>query len=185
MIFPIAITPIEPPSTIVAEVWSTRQSEVPSFGAVSDIFRPATASRCLDKAGTISSQLSSQFALIQEVIQACKNELLSYRDFSLGWDGYRGRPFSDAIIQSALSLTEFIDQFCVGVGLSPREVTPGPASDGTLDVEVGYGTRTLLFTFDPDTNVVGISRRDEQESFEELRVLDRETVEAQLRWLAG
>lgn len=79
-------------------------------------------------------------------------ELLSYGDFRRGWDGYDGLPFSPAVLSSAADAVRSCLQACRAGGVTPEEITPGPASDGTVDVEVVSAPRHLILTFDADVS---------------------------------
>ncbi|MFA5999449.1 MAG: hypothetical protein WC783_00510 [Candidatus Paceibacterota bacterium] len=72
-------------------------------------------------------------------------ELDSYLQFKEGWDGYRGKEFSPYLIQSAKEVVVRAEAF---YGDTSVELTPGPGSDGRVDIEIDYKDKILFINLE-------------------------------------
>jgi hypothetical protein len=88
----------------------------------------------------------------KQLLDAAKAELRGYLTFTEGWDGYRGKTFTATLIEEACQLAEkFADQ----MGDKLTDMVPGPASDGSVDVEFRVGERqSLIVTLYDNENPV-------------------------------
>lgn len=111
-------------------------------------------------------------------------ELQRYLEFDRGWDGYDGEVFSRDTVAQAQQLVELSARFFERNGEVPSEITPGPASDGTVDVELEYHGRRLIFTLDPEQQPRVYATDEEQEAERSVQ-LNRRAVGELLRWLSG
>lgn len=84
-------------------------------------------------------------------VASARQELRRYGGFDRGWDGYDGLPFPQEVLAAANEALSVCEAAFRDISAVPEEVTPGPASDGTVDVEVAYAPRRLILTFDADT----------------------------------
>lgn len=82
------------------------------------------------------------------------SELDRYGEYTRGWDGYDGEEFTKDIIDRVSSVARFIVSFFRFVDVTPDEIVPGPASDGSVDLEVALGKKHLTLTFSPDCDMV-------------------------------
>lgn len=70
-----------------------------------------------------------------------KKELREYLEYEAGWDGYDGKIFDPEVIELAC---EQIDEMISVYGGEITQIIPGPASDGSVDVEFRMGKETLF-----------------------------------------
>ena len=90
---------------------------------------------------------SAALVLAQEKARAALAELQAYTMFGPGWDGYDGSVFSNEVIRRAQSAVAGIAELLLLHGIAVDEIIPGPASDGSIDVEFLLGHKTLTATF--------------------------------------
>lgn len=128
-------------------------------------------------------QASTDEAKLEHALGTCLGELESYGRFNRGWDGYRGEPFDHLTLDRVASIARASARFFLAQNTVPSEITPGPASDGTVDLEMVVGNRRIVLTFATGTEVVDMYRRDESGSNEETLVLDGKSLVEQLLWL--
>ena len=112
-------------------------------------------------------------------------ELQEYVRFDAGWDGYRGERFAPTLVARAAAFVRDATEFLEHRAISPTEITPGPASDGTVDIEIVVAGRQLVMTFDPDTAMVRAYASSGNQDAEQTIQLDGSPLERHLRWLAG
>jgi len=82
--------------------------------------------------------------------QAADDDLCRYLSFDTGWDGYDGLTFAPDTITKARAIVAVALEAFLRAGVTPSEITPGPASDGSVDVEIAVSGRTLIITLDRD-----------------------------------
>lgn len=90
-------------------------------------------------------------ATILELAADVLRQLASYGELRPAWDGYRGQEFDESTITRARLATELLAAALLKNQTLPREITPGPAPDGSIDVEAIVGSRCLIASFDPRT----------------------------------
>ena len=76
-------------------------------------------------------------------------ELDSYLELEERWDSYDGETFSIETINRAKEMVAKIKLFFNEHNLIPNELYPGPASDGSVDIEVEYEKKCLFITIYP------------------------------------
>jgi hypothetical protein len=86
----------------------------------------------------------------EAMARAAGEDLVRYLSFDSGWDGYDGLTFNIETVTKARVIIQRAVEGLLGCGLVPSEITPGPASDGSVDVEIVVSQRTLIFTLDRD-----------------------------------
>jgi len=111
--------------------------------------------------------------------------LEGYSRLPAGWDGYDGEPISPIAIRIASAIIESLGRFG-SLEHKLTDIIPGPASDGSLDLEFRTEIRRLIITIypgkDPGSVEVRTFRTDSVTS-EEKCDLEPETLGADLRWL--
>lgn len=162
-----AATSIRPPETI----------EITAYQDEGDLEEIIVESTIGDDRGMPAAQLDAMAAQAIE-------ELRGYLEFTAGWDGYDGLPFGASTILRAESLVERLRQRFAFTGTNPTEITPGPISDGRVDVEVATETRHLVLTVDPDEEAILIAH-EERGGDEGVAQSDERGVERWMDWLAG
>lgn len=92
---------------------------------------------------------SLRAASAERVCQEAISELNSYLEFEVGWDGYDGVPFDESDVARAIEIVS------ISLGAMRRServldrIVPGPASDGSLDLELVFENGSLIFTIQP------------------------------------
>lgn len=77
-------------------------------------------------------------------------ELENYLELPKGWDGYGGDEFEPETVMRAGFLARWVGQYFRSNGAVPDAMTPGPAGDGSVDLEITLGDAYLLFTVSPE-----------------------------------
>lgn len=107
---------------------------------------------------------SSEFAQLDRTI----NEIERYEK---GWDGYNGSQFDFETIKRVKQILSVIQKYYASIGSLPDEICPGPASDGSVDIEISHENRHFIFTIYPDERQInyyyqyGDDKRDGEISF--------------------
>lgn len=118
------------------------------------------------------------------IISAATEDLERYSRFSRGWDGYDGEPIAPAAIRVAQAIVEALRS---GRAMNTlTDVIPGPASDGSLDLELRAAERHLTITIYPasDPELVELRTfRSTGTEVKERHVVEQEALVADLRWL--
>lgn|GEM_PF-2882502 len=128
---------------------------------------------------------STRAACFEELRSEIAKELAAYWRYPRGWDGYSGSEFDAQQIVRVNEVADNLVKCFEWFGVVPEEIEPGPASDGSIDLECSVGPRCLLLTFRPGSTDVGVYGRDsefEQESTEGLKELP---LEEWVSWLGG
>jgi len=114
---------------------------------------------------------NSMINLIQrkKIASECYQELDSYLQLSPSWDGYAGKVFDPKLIERAKKVVQKIESLFNKYDIIPNEITPGPASDGSVDVELSYNNNILIFTLYPDSEVIEIFLSKENSPTLELK----------------
>jgi hypothetical protein len=111
-------------------------------------------------------------------------ELERYSRFVAGWDGYSGEPISPVAIATAESLVETLADMKGSQQL--MDIIPGPAPDGSLDIELRTEKRRLIVTIYPGNapNDVEIRTfRTDSVTSEEKNDLGADALVDDIRWL--
>jgi len=124
-------------------------------------------------------------AEIERLGQLADEELRRYLTFEPAWDGYDGLTFNEQAIDRARQVVQLATVFFVDVKMVPDEITPGPASDGSVDVEFSACGRTLIFTFDREQFPARVYAREGQSTHDREDDLQDATVVRWLGWLVG
>lgn len=127
---------------------------------------------------TVSSGATSFDGVILDVLEAdAVSELMSYLRLPAGWDGYGGDRFASETVGRAMEVAMWGAEYFRSRGIVPDALTPGPAGDGSIDIEITLGGTYLLFTLQPDSDIcsvcfggVGAEEIEESCSFEQSAV---------------
>lgn len=115
---------------------------------------------------------------------AAREELERYATFTSGWDGYDGDPISPVALNAAFLFIETLPDF--GNAARLTDIVPGPAPDGSLDLEFRTASRRLMLTIygGKPPNVLEIrTLRSQGDLREEKSDIDADTLVADLRWV--
>jgi hypothetical protein len=137
-----------------------------------------------DQIGRILGNEIPRIALHQ-YFQTGINEIRSYLDLEKGWDGYRGATFSKDFICTTEKILLQSAGYFYSLGLEPDEVTPCPASDGSVEIEIHYQNKELFLSLSPNSREMGIYLNDGMLSKEYRDILEEKTIQKQLQWLVG
>lgn len=121
----------------------------------------------------------------EKMVEDAREELIRYLSFGPGWDGYSGIPFRRDTIRRCVSLLQhYVLRLFTQARISPDEVVPGPASDGSVDVEIVSGNRRLVLTFDPESgNAVNVYAEYETGVVERELDFGEAAMEGLVGWL--
>lgn len=128
---------------------------------------------------------STNTAKIEWLAKKAKDELNEYLTFPNGWDGYHGEKFEKDLINEIKNMLYSIELFFKQEKIVPSEITPGPASDGSIDLEICCGRKCLILTLYPNDNVIKIYSEDMQGSREEEFFIKEFDLGSKLLWLAN
>jgi len=121
---------------------------------------------------------------IDELLKVCKMRLSSYADFQPGWDGYYGEPIVPDLIAIIQRKAESVVREFKARNIVPDDLSTGPASDGSVDLEVELHGKRIILTFYPQCDQVGVYKTDEQTCLEDTAGLDdADALVAHIRWL--
>lgn len=102
-------------------------------------------------------------ATIEEMAVKAIGELEEYLSLGKGWDGYFGEPFNKDLVRSAQQMVAAAAHYLEEKSLVPTEITPGPGSDGSIDIEIGLNQTQLVLTLEPDLDLERIKLYVEKE----------------------
>lgn len=128
------------------------------------------------------SLAASQLDVLRESAFA---ELNRYALYERGWDGYDGESFGLGVLTLARALIENGAALLQTQNISPTEITTGPASDGSLDVEFVAGGKRLIITLDPTAIRHAIYAEYDGWSHSEADDTDLACLVRWISWVAG
>jgi len=96
---------------------------------------------------------SAETAQIDSAFIETLGELDRYADYPNRWDGYLAEPFKPEVLSRARSILRMARRTLLAEQVVPSLMTTGPASDGSLDVEIRESNRTLFYTIYPEVDV--------------------------------
>ena len=139
---------------------------------------------------TAQASPSLQDALIrrqlEETARQVLNELAIYESYEQNWDGYGAPEFEPELLRKAREVALFALEVCLAEGVVPDRVTPGPASDGSVELEFKMGERLVSFFLEDGNGVIQIYRREGTQSLDERRYREyvERALEGAILWLA-
>jgi hypothetical protein len=129
-------------------------------------------------------KLSLERARESSLRAAAREEMERYATFIRGWDGYDGDPIAPVALKVARLLIDALPAF--GHAAKLTDIIPGPAPDGSLDLELRTASRRLMITIygGESPNVLEIrTLRSHENLREEKSDLDADALVADLRWI--
>lgn len=129
-------------------------------------------------------RLSLERAREASLRAAAQEELERYATFTRGWDGYDGDPISPVALKVARLLVHALPGLANAAKLT--DIIPGPAPDGSLDLEFRTASRRLMLTIygGESPNVLEIrTLRSQGDLREEKSDIDADSLVADLRWV--
>lgn len=124
-------------------------------------------------------------ANLDDIKSKVSRELDIYAGYPAGWDGYDGVIFSEPLVRRMCGTAiRFLDQF-EAARESPSLVEPGPASDGSLDLCLAFGPRSLQLTMYPDAEDVLVYWKSGNERREITARSSAISFSSWVSWLLG
>ncbi len=135
------------------------------------ISKPVSISEPIQYETAVNDDNSSELAQLDRTINETIHQLERYLNFEKGWDGYNGSQFDFETIKRSKQILSVIQKYYASIGSLPDEICPGPASDGSVDIEISHENRHFIFTIYPDERQInyyyqyGDDKRDGEISF--------------------
>jgi hypothetical protein len=129
------------------------------------------------------SDMSLTQARIRSAFEGAKRELFRYKLYPMRWDGYQAEPFTSEVLDDAGKILQYSEALFLESGVIPNLITTGPASDGSVDVEMRVGDRRLLMTLYPEDTNLRLLSFHEHEAHESIAPLGKQVMDSWLNWL--
>ncbi|HEX9729722.1 MAG TPA: hypothetical protein VGA37_14570 [Gemmatimonadales bacterium] len=129
------------------------------------------------------SPVSLEEARIRSSFEGAHRELLRYKHYQPRWDGYNAEPFAEEVLLNVAEILDYSQDHLLGTGTIPEVVTTGPASDGSIDIEIQVGGKTIFMTLYPQENTLLLSNFYPEGADERVVPLRNETLDEWLSWL--
>lgn len=134
----------------------------------------------------VAPDLSLSTARVTSMCKSAAEELQRYAAFAHGWDGYDAEPIAPIAIELAQALVAGFERS--GFAGQITDIIPGPAPDGSLDLELRTHDRSLIITIYPGEAEGSLSLRTYRsaaQSAQEKLNVDTTSLVADLRWILG
>ncbi len=128
---------------------------------------------------------TSERALLERQLHTLMQDLERYERYPANWDSYGGACFSEELTDQVYRYAKRLCTVFEAEGTTPDLFEPGPAGDGSIDIELRLGTRAALFTFYPNNNIRGLGQQSSGEHAEHVKPNDSFPLEAWTAWLTG
>lgn len=129
-------------------------------------------------------RLSLERAREASLRASAREELERYATFIRGWDGYDGDPISPVALKVARLFIDTLPR--LGNAAKLTDIIPGPAPDGSLDLEFRTASRRLMLTIygGESPNALEIrTLRSQGDLREEKSDIDADSLVEDLRWV--
>ena len=143
----------------------------------------AAAATELSDSTSVAFVETTDVASLQSAVKEAFAELRRYQQYDAGWDGYWGRTFEIPLLRTARSILHLSYCRLFTESIVPDLITTGPASDGSLDIEIDVRSKRLFFTLYPDEADVRIAAFVGNGAREETAPLGKMALERWLDWL--
>jgi hypothetical protein len=121
-------------------------------------------------------------AQIQSAFGKAGRELSRYARFPALWDGYSAGPFSKLVLVTAAKVLGYSELLFLDAGVIPELVTTGPASDGSIDVEIRVADQHLFVTLYEENEGIRLTI-DREEGITDDQPVGDDAVERWISWL--
>lgn len=115
-----------------------------------------------------------------------EDELQGYLKFEPGWDGYRAEPFHKDLVDRVQYALNLVNELYQSTDKYPDSIAVGPASDGSIGLEIKMGDRELTLDFCSGNYVeVHGSQKESAVTYKWKWPIDLNwnLIEKELRWL--
>lgn len=182
---PVYDRPPVDPAAIVSFIEAERlRPRAELFGTAVPSHSAVRYQRRQQRTNAARQKLSLERAREASLRAAAREELERYATFIRGWDGYDGDPIAPVALKFARFLVDVIPAF--GKATKLTDIIPGPAPDGSLDLEFRTPSRRLMITLyeGGSPNVLEIrTLRSHGDVREEKSDLDADALVTDLRWV--
>jgi hypothetical protein len=121
--------------------------------------------------------------MLQSAFDGASRELDRYGSYSINWDGYRAMPFDPALLERIRGLLQYAYLRFLESSLAPDLVTTGPASDGSIDLEIVASGRRLMLTAYADEDAIQAVGTETNAHNAKPQDLGTGNLDEWLRWL--
>jgi hypothetical protein len=128
---------------------------------------------------------SGDTAKIESAVMAAFGELKRYEAYGPRWDGYSGEPFDQVVLERAAEILRIVRNVLVKEQFVPSLLTTGPASDGSVDIEIRDSKKKLFYTVYPETMVEITAIREGAAPVRRMLGFENMALARWLDWLAG
>ena len=179
--FPAPV-PDRPPFAIDAIVERVPEGTCGFYG------RPSIRAESFRQRTNTASHLSIARARFSNLVSTAAHELGRYSQLLPGWDGYHGEPISPSAIQAAFAIIMVLQgaDFLGSAEQQLTDIIPGPASDGSLDLELRGNKRRLIITIYPAATPGDVeirTFRTDGAASEEKNNIEPDALVEDLRWV--
>lgn len=92
---------------------------------------------------------------LNKISQSVYNDLISYKTFKKGWDGYDGEEFDPLLVEQVRGIAAAIFSVFNSLNVQPDGAWTGACSDGSIDLELEIENRELILTFYKGRRTIG------------------------------
>ena len=128
---------------------------------------------------------SGDTAKIESAVMAAFGELKRYEAYGRRWDGYFAEPFDQVVLERATEILRIVRNVLVKEQFVPSLLTTGPASDGSVDIEIRDSKKKLYYTVYPETMIEITAIKEGAAPVRRMLGLENMALARWLDWLAG
>jgi hypothetical protein len=128
---------------------------------------------------------SGDTAKIESAVMAAFGELKRYEAYGPRWDGYSAEPFDQIVLERAAGILRIVRNTLVKEQFVPSLLTTGPASDGSVDIEIRDSKKKLFYTVYPESTIEITAIRDGAAPVRRMLGFENMALARWLDWLAG
>jgi hypothetical protein len=128
---------------------------------------------------------SGDTAKIESAVMAAFGELKRYEAYGPRWDGYSAEPFDQVVLERAAGILQIVRNALVKEQFVPSLLTTGPASDGSVDIEIRDSKKKLFYTVYPETTIEITAIREGAAPVRRMLGFENMALARWLDWLAG
>jgi hypothetical protein len=128
---------------------------------------------------------SANTAKIESAVMGAFSELKRYEAYGRRWDGYFAEPFEQVVLERATEILRMARDVLVKEQFVPSLVTTGPASDGSVDIEIRDSKKKLFYTIYPETVIEVTAIKEGAAPVRRMFSFENMALARWLDWLAG
>jgi hypothetical protein len=128
---------------------------------------------------------SGDTAKIESAVMGALSELKRYEAYGRRWDGYFAEPFEQVVLERATEILRIARDVLVKEQFVPSLITTGPASDGSVDIEIRDSKKKLYYTIYPETVIEVTAIKEGAAPVRRMLSLENMALARWLDWLVG